>query len=385
MKKITLFTPYPPTMGGTSQNLRGALPHLHDVDVTWYYLAQKPADEAELKLYDINKAVYLGKPLVGGPILQSVKRLWAFSGKNPQKNPLIKELVDKLLATDADCYWIVAFYEASAVAEALINAGKAVHISVNDDTGALYGRSRRYFWMQRRCYDQFGRILAASKSNDYTSLPMADFYKKQFGARGVSYYPYIKELPPYQPLQDDGTFRVGFAGSLYSQKEPTVFAQTLSHFAKQINRNVEWHFWGLSPKQRSWVEKLAIPTVIHPFCPETELLKQMRRINILYSMYPFDRASRTFCKFSHSAKISSYLKLQRPIFTHTPTPSSVADFILDTNIGVVYNSNEPMGMQRALMQLHTVDIPASSYADARNRWYGEENLERLNQEILHNL
>lgn len=374
--RILLFTPFAPTQGGGSQNLRGALPHLNDIEVTWAYLAQKPV------IYP--NSIHLGIPMLQGNLVATAIEFAAMStGRHKGIKKLAQKLIEIKENIGAGRIWTVAHYEALSVADELISQGANIHLSIHDDPpSALTGRSRRYFFLQGLCEAQFTRVLKGSTSVDVTSYPMGERYKERYGVSSVAYFPYISAMPAMPPAKEDGALRVGFLGTLYTARETNIFAQALAKVAKRTRQTVEWHFWGLGARQQAWVKDLAAPTFIHPFTPEENLINELAPMKMLYVNYPFDTGSRIFSQTSHCAKLSSYLKAQRPLFAHTPLPSSIADFVRDTATGLVCNSMDTSQISRAVELLSTTPIPAVNYTKARDKWYGEENLNRLRSALL---
>jgi hypothetical protein len=370
--RVVLFSPFPPTVGGGSQNLRSAIPYLKGVEVIWAYLAAKKIDYPN--------SVYLGQPITNGSFFPSILTMAQICGGH---HPKLEPVVEKLLEMDADCYWIVAHYEGWAIAEMLMREGRRVHLSFHDDPpNGLLGRSRRYWMLKGLCEKQTARLLKGASSVDVTSHRMGLRYQKLHGVGSVSYFPYIRALYPTTPPLSDGVLRVGFSGTLYAGREARIFGRALKIVSKNFRQVVEWHFWGLNDRQKSWVNALPVPAVFHPFVPEEELLPQLADMHALYAMYPFDRGSAVFSRTSHPAKLSTYLKAQRPIFAHTPLSSSLADFVGGTGIGIVGSSNNPRELARLFTIMLAVPIAPERYKAARDGWYGEENLKRLNDALL---
>ena len=369
---IVLFTPFAPTQGGGGQNLRCALPYLKDIDVTWAYLSHQKVD--------FPNSIHIGKPLLDGGLLSS----WSsFIRMSLNRHPAISGISNKLLSLQADRIWTVAHYEALAVADALIQKKADIHLSIHDDPPfALVGRSRRYGIFTGLCEAQFARVLRGAKTVDVTSHPMGERYLKRYGVKSVAYFPYLPALPSISPPPNNSTLRIGFLGTLYTPREAKVFANALALLQKRTGTPVEWHFWGLGLRQQTWVQNLSVPTVLHSFMTEDKLPEALSPMHALYVNYPFDTQSRVFRQTSHPAKLSTYLKAQRPLFAHTPIPSSLADFVGSTGTGLVCSSENPTTVAQQLQLLLSTPIPAAQFAKAREEWYGEDNLERLRQALL---
>lgn len=369
---IVLFTPYPPTQGGGSQNLRCALPHLADISITWAYLSHKKVD--------FPNSLHLGPPLLEGGLFSSWK---SFLQMSLRAHPAIKNIARRLLSLNADKIWTVAHYEGLSVADELISQKTRVHLSVHDDPPfALVGRSRRYFPFAGLCEAQFARVLRGAHSVDVTSHPMGARYAQRYGVQSVAYFPYVHQLPELPDITDTSVWRIGFLGTLYTPREAKIFAQALHILSQRTRTPVEWHFWGLGARQQAWVQHLAAPTVLHPFLSEDQLPAALVPMHALYANYPFDNNSRVFRQTSHPAKLSTYLKAQRPIFAHTPLPSSLADFVGGTGVGLVCSSANPSTVAQQLQLLLSTPIPAAQFAHARSTWYGETNLQRLRASLL---
>ena len=211
---------------------------------------------------------------------------------------------------------------------------------------------------------------------------MGERYRRRYGVESVAYFPYISTLPYIPARAVDGKLCAGFLGTLYTPREPKAFAKGFAIAAKRMRLKPEWHFWGLGARQQSWARKLSVPTIFHPFTPEAELPQAMSQVDFIYINYPFDMSSNVFRQTSHNAKLSSSLKVQRPIFAHTPIPSSLADFVSDCGIGIVSPTLDKKILAQQLQVMLSAQIPPQNYVDARTRWYGEENLQRLEDALL---
>jgi hypothetical protein len=308
-------------------------------------------------------------------------------GAHPKIEAWAQKLLELKKTLGAQRLWLVEHYEALGIAEALARRGEDYHLSVHDDPPyGLIGRSRRYFPFKYLCEAQFARVLKAAGSIDTTSWPMGARYKKRYGVESTAYFPYIKELCCEQKGKlSPQVLRVGFLGTLYTPKEPKIFAKALKELGADLEMTVEWHFWGLGTRQQKWVQNLAVPTVIHAFAPEAELLRQAQEVDFFYINYPFDLGSWALRRFSHCAKLSTCLKARRPLFIHTPLPSSIADFVADTGTGVVCPTLEVKKIVRQIKLLLAIPPAPESYDAARKNWYGEENLERLRKALAEKL
>lgn len=371
-KKIVLFTPLPPSVGDGNQSLRTLIPHLRGIELTWTYLHHRTVD--------FQNSLCVGTSITNGPLFSSILTMMSICrGESVQLRPV----VEKLLGMNADRYWVIASREGLAVADMLIKAGQSVHLSIQEDPpSALLERSPKYWPLKALGEKQLARLLKRADSVDVASEAIKERYLSLYGIRTTHFYPYIEKLPKVPPLKNDAVARIGLAGMLYSKHEAQIFARALKLAERHLVKPIEWHFWGIGAYHRQWLEKLKITTFFHPAESEERLVYSLAGMDGLYLMYPFDKKNETFRRTSYPAKLPIYLKAQRPIIAHMPTPAQAAEFVMDTNVGLVVPTLEPEEIARHIALLLFNPPLAGNYQVAKERWHGRENLERINQALL---
>ena len=270
--RIALFTPYSPTIGGGSVQLRSHLKQMPDLDVEWYYLASKPVNG--------DHRHWLGPQLFPG---QFAADLAARTGFLPGSTSAVRNIVSKM---NADLYWIVAHYEGISVADELLSMGKPVHLTVHDEPLAMLIRSRRFRPLWPLMSPTFSHVLRGAKSVDVTSTNMRDYFEQKYGVPSFALYKHLPELPPVQFRPSQDFLTVGHIGSLYHRGPFRQFVLACRSFAAAQKRTLKIVRIGTSPEmERSAAENLAV-FESHGELLEEEALPVLATCDFVYLMYP---------------------------------------------------------------------------------------------------
>lgn len=218
-KRISLFTPYSPNIGGAGANYRSLIPYLYGAETHWYYLSNSPGDYPH--------STCLGPSILGGPPLgDTITSARLFIKRN---HPRISEIVKAMLQESPDIVWVDAVNEGLLVGLKLLDAGaKHLHVSVHDDPFGLAIKSVRYRLFAPFIGGMARDLLKRAQTVDTASEPMQAYYRQRFGVSSGYVYRYIDmpSFPVVEP-QDRSIVRIGHVGSAYSVPEVKAFLGAL--------------------------------------------------------------------------------------------------------------------------------------------------------------
>ena len=346
---------------------------LEDVELTWFHLRKPEAGWP--------RSVYLGEPLIGAPILRDLlvtPRIW-LTGHHPAIDGWAKQI----LAARADVHWVVGMNEGFWVGNALRRLAPKIplHVSIQDDQEhGMFRRMRRYWWMARVVRRPVRQLLKSADGVDVISEGMQGYYQRRFGVKSIVIRPFIARLPLVSSLtKNSNAVTIGHIGSLYDCAPFLKFLEAAKCWSFIQQRQLNVVLIGLSrpliKRIKSYNENITV--VDHPNLPEAEAVQHLARCDFVYAMYPFARNARVFRTTSLPTKLSTYVQSQRPIFAHTPEPSTLASFINDTALGVLATDVNVNALQAKIGQIMQLNIEPGYYEAVRERFYGTLNTERM--------
>jgi hypothetical protein len=344
-----------------------------DIEVIWFYL-RKPET-------NLPGSVYLGEPLIGAPILHDLlvtPRIW-LTGRHPD----VEGWANQILASRADVHWVVGMNEGFWVGNALRRLAPEIplHVSIQDDQEqGMFGRMRRYWWMARMVRRPVRQLLRGADGVDVTSDGMRDYYRKTVGIEPIVAHPFVARLPSVSsPAQDSRAITIGHIGSLYDGAPFLKFLEAAKRWSRMQRRQLHVALIGLSrpllKRIKAYDENITV--IDHPNLLEAEAVQHLAKCNFVYAMYPFERNAKVFRTTSLPTKLSTYVQSQRPIFAHTPEPSTLASFINETGLGVLATEMDVHTLQARIGQIMRLNIEPGYYEAVRERLYGAWNTERM--------
>jgi len=365
--RIALFSSFSPDIGGGSVQLRSHLEFMPELDVQWYYLADKPTERKNCH--------WLGKPLSG---LQLYADFAARTGILPGSTKPVRQIMEKL---DADLYWIVGYYEGISVADELLAAGKAVHLTIHDEPLAMLIRSRRYRAMWPLLRPTFAHVLTGSKSVDVTSTKMRDYLNEKYKVHCFALYKYLPELPVMSSPVPSETLRVGHIGSLYHAGPFREFVLACRELAEGQKRSLKIVRIGTSPQMDEVASENLVSFENHGELAERDALPILASCDFSYAMYPDGFRFKGFRRTSLPIKLSTYIQAQRPIFAHTPPDSGLAELVSEFKVGAVCSSDRRDAIRACLETLLSSRITRQQFEDLREKLMGREQVEQLRQAL----
>jgi hypothetical protein len=360
---IALFTPYSPDIGGGAVQLRSVLPELRDLDVKWYYLAQKKSSSYP--------GEWLGEPV---PMRYFLADLLGRAVHFPGSRKTILNLISGI---DADVYWIIAHNEGVSVAAELIRQRKIVHLSVHDDPTVVFARSRKYRAFRFLMSPVFRMVLRNASTVDVIGWGMRDVFNREYGIESRVLYRYAPSLPEVRAEASRGELRIGHVGQLYSPGPFKCFLLHCKAYAAEQGRTLKVVTAGTSPY---------LPTIqaenpglfeLHGQIDEAAIISLLSSCDFVYAMYPNGPRHKRFRQTSVPMKVSTYILAQRPIFAHTPLDSSLAGIVSRYRIGSVCT-----GIDRASIHASIREVlgPQIGHSD-----FGAAQLDLLGRAQIHGL
>ncbi len=378
LPRVCLFTSFHPDLGGGgSACLQSVIPHFTRVEVRWLYLGESDAAFPNTRR--------VGAPLFGGRFMTDMLRApflwsgWQSSG--------LRHIVNALAGERADAFWFVAMNEGILAGNALMDHCRVpLHVSVQDDQAeAICRRSRRYRWLEAKALRAWRRLMNRSGSVDVISSGMRRHYQEQRQLDSFVFHPHVPALlPPPGPL-DDSELHMGHLGTLYSEAEVLAFMQGAGVAARQLGRRLRLTFIGgnrINPARHASLLPPDAIIQVSPSLEEGEALHRLSSCHLLYTMYPFEERCRVFRMTSLPTKLSSYIRLQRPVFAHTPEDSTLAEMVKRHHIGGVCSSLDPAAIGGAILRILQHPPARDAFEKMRIAEYGEEHVSRLEDALL---
>jgi len=189
-RRIVLFSPYPPNIGGGSVILKSLIPQLEAFNISWLHTG--------LRDQQFPGATWIGPGLGGGSALHDLSRtalLWS-----RMETPRLDHLAQELMSRPADGHWILAHNEGTLVARVLMRRGVRVHLTVQDDVpDGIFGRSNRYRLLAPLARPTYQQTLKQARSVDVISEGMRRYYASHLGLQSVVVHRFISKLPATTP------------------------------------------------------------------------------------------------------------------------------------------------------------------------------------------
>jgi hypothetical protein len=276
-------------------------------------------------------------------------------------------------------YWVVGHNEGLLVARALALGGARVHLTIQDDVpDGMFRRSVRYAPFASLVRPLYERTLRMMTSIDVTSDGMQRYYRDRLGLSTTVVHPIVDSLPSAPATEPpNGEIIVGHLGSIYSTDEWRAFLRALRSVAGRRGLRPKMLMIGLAQKYRPAATEFGDMVEIVDDLPESVAVERLSGCHFLYAMYPFDARADVFRRTSLPTKVTTYLKVQRPIFAHSPAGSTLLDIVERYAIGLPCTSPADADAAQSIDACLALTVPTESYERTRREVYGIDNAERL--------
>ena len=264
----------------------------------------------------------------------------------------IPPLVEKIAAfgreRSAGCVWAplhspTTIRIAKPVAEAL---GVPLLVTVWDppnDKLRQFGIGRR---MRASLLRQFDATVRYARSCSAASDPMRDLYRRLYNTPTVTMILGAPRPSGLRSPDEQGTFRIGFAGSLYAAREFESLCAGLDAANWVLRgREVRLEMYGDH-------EKLAAsrPGRIrsHGWCDPADTVRGLSVCDIAYLPYWFARRRREVVEVSFPGKLAAYAAARTPVLYHGPSYASPVRFLERHPMGRVCATLSAKEVRKAL-------------------------------------
>jgi glycosyltransferase involved in cell wall biosynthesis len=368
-KRIALFTPYSPNIGGAGTNYRSLLPHLRGAETRWHYLSHSACDYPNSN--------HLGPPILGGPILRDAvnsARLFVLSS-----HPRIDAIAAAMLDDSPDIVWVDAVNEGLLVGHALLKMGaKHLHVSVHDDPTGLAIKSHRYRFLAPAIERVARALFQRTHTIDTASEPLQAYYRQRFAVDSVYVYRYLdKPCTATAPPQDRSIIRIGHVGSAYSVPEVKALLGALRAIENADGVRFKVMTFGRSPFFESAAADFPGLVEAAGDVPEDRAVRELQQCRFVYSMYPFEGRYRIFRRTSQPTKMSTYLMAGRPILAHCPPDSSIVAMMTQFRLGVCVASVEQSELAKGVRSVLDFELDAGDLCRAIEHHCGSRNIDEL--------
>ena len=205
-----------------------------------------------------------------------------------------------------------------------------------------------YWWLRANKVDpatssrvirKFAETVRKSRVCATASVPMAEEYRKDYGAHTIAFLPSLRPedaLIPSGSPHNDNTLVIGIAGQVYAQEEWGALIRALNEQSWELNgRQVRIRHVG---DPRPIVSYLTDENLTYriEFCgwhSQQETIRLLSETDIVYCPYWFDTRFENEARLSFPSKLTTYYASGRPVLFHGPPYASPAQFIEKTHAG----------------------------------------------------
>ena len=174
--------------------------------------------------------------------------------------------------------------------------------------------------------------IGQKMQRDYSSC-----FSKPFGilGNGIDVEKYLHLAP--KKIEKGDTLIVSYIGALHSNRWKTIVA--LGEILKEINQNHDYnkvHIKVFSPTVARKRMLAAFEKAEVEFCGSLDsagVIEQMEKSHFLLHVESFDKANRTYVRYSVSTKISEYLSSSRMILAYGPHEVASMQLLMENGFG----------------------------------------------------
>lgn len=231
----------------------------------------------------------------------------------------------------------------------------------------------------RALMKSFKADLRNSRAILYPSMAMQKFYSQKYSIPSeVGIHSPSINLQPDPVRTEDGVFRIGFSGGMYTKENWKVLLETIgSSDWKLQERPVEIVVMG---------SYLNLPRITGPvrisFLGYVDMQTQVNVLagcDLLYLPYPFDAKYKNSVRYSFPNKLGVYAAAGVPVLFHGPSSSSVLMIFDKYTIGPVCTSLLSEELKLALDEVSSKERDACYRGQLRRLRQDELNLEVFQQ------
>jgi hypothetical protein len=266
-----------------------------------------------------------------------------------------------------DVIWgIPQGYAIPPLADVLLGGQVPFHVTMHDYPDLENTVKRIGAAQARSLAKRADALYAGATSRDAISTPMLNELRRTTGADGflcrlgveVEDLAYVEQKRP----RPAGEIRIGFAGSVTSERTFELFVRALAGIRERLPSRVTLEFFGSNCyEDRRWFDTSWMKS--HGHMSEADCLAALRQFSWgLLALASTDDDPR-YHRFSFPAKVSSYLAAGLPIIALIHPESSVMDVASKYEIGICSTASSLEELQAKLLPALSAGDPWARYAD----------------------
>jgi glycosyltransferase involved in cell wall biosynthesis len=227
---------------------------------------------------------------------------------------------------------------------------------MDDWLGGAYMRSVFRPLLRARMRRDWRRAFARSPIKLAIGEAMAAEYSRRFGGEFTPFMNAVEPeyLVPSAPRQLDGSpYRLVYVGGLHlnrwrSLREVGLALALLAREGLRAELLVYAH-----ARYKADAKKMAVPGITRFMGPigHSEVPRTLREADVLLHVESFDRASRTYTRYSVSTKIPEYMGARRPILAYGPHELASIRYVEESGSGMSVGRRDPGALVAALRTL----------------------------------
>ena len=194
--------------------------------------------------------------------------------------------------------------------------------------------------------NEYGKVIQNAKVFMAMSWAMSVEYSKKYTANCVTNLPGLQyEKIDYNKAKNE-IFSIGFAGQVYAKEEITILIKTLRKMKwKYKNKEIKLNLYGV--KFNVDIEDYD-NILIHGYLQQEKLLTELGKADLLYCPYWFDKDYIEPTRLSFPGKLTSYLKLGKPVLIHAPQYASPRIILEKNKAAYICDSLDIAEMEKLL-------------------------------------
>jgi glycosyltransferase involved in cell wall biosynthesis len=264
-----------------------------------------------------------------------------------------------------DVVWAIPHcWAIPSLARTLPGGRTRFHVSVHDYADihgiiAKIGVAR-----SRRMAAMTDRLYASSTTRDATSHPMVDDLRLRTGSDGSMQHAGL-EPEDFDYLAGivgapGSEIRIAYAGTIITEKEFALFANTLAKIRNQLPKPVTLEFYGdHSYRSRPWFDSNWMKE--HGSLPARELLQALKECSWGFSPMELTDDNARYNRFSFPTKFITYLAAGLPVITLGHLESSVVKTASQYSVGLCTSNGDPEILGRQLLECLSEPEPKAKY------------------------
>jgi glycosyltransferase involved in cell wall biosynthesis len=268
------------------------------------------------------------------PLFSSVNE-WIFTLKSAESMAI--EIASIIKEESIDIVWsVLSSGPIITLTERVMAHSQVPVVSTILDDPQYFARNQYidpFTW--RFIHAKFSCVLKRSRRVSVISESMQSIYRLRYGIESIIMRHGIEESH-FQAWDtnksNNSVIKIGFAGSLYAKREWNALLRTLDSVNGRIaGKDIRVTFIGRMPRMgvvsSGYVDNLGSMSF-------KSALSALKKTDIAYLPYWFDRRHSMTVRTSFPGKISTYAACGIPVLYHGPLKSSVTQFLLKYRFGV---------------------------------------------------